>query len=61
MSLKSFHIFFITLSVLLAALCSVWGFWAGTMPVFASASAVVAVGLVIYGVLFIRKARGIIT
>lgn len=61
MSLKAFHIFFITLSVLLSAGCSVWAFRAGTMQVFAIASAVVAVALLVYASVFVKKARGIIT
>lgn len=61
MSLKAFHIFFITLSVLLSAGCAAWAFLAGTMPIFGAVSAVVAVGLVFYGISFVRKARGIIT
>lgn len=61
MSLKSFHVFFIVLSVLLACGCAVWAFANGASQVFAIGSAVVALALVIYGVLFIRKARKIIT
>lgn len=61
MSLKAFHIFFITLAVLLSVGCSMWGFLLGNSPIFASACAVVGVGLVVYGILFVKKARGIIT
>lgn len=61
MSLKSFHIFFITLAVLLSVGCSMWGFLLGNSPIFAAACAVVALGLVVYGILFVKKARGIIT
>ncbi|MEQ1860594.1 MAG: hypothetical protein ABMA13_11720 [Chthoniobacteraceae bacterium] len=61
MSLKAFHVFFITLSVLLSTGCSVWGFLNGVTPIFGSAAAAIAVALVIYGFYFVKKARGIIT
>jgi hypothetical protein len=61
MSLKAFHIFFITLSVLLATGCAVWGFVISSEPIFGYASAAVAIALVIYGISFVRKARRIIT
>ena len=61
MSLKAFHIFFIALSILLAAGCSVWAFVNGVEPVFGISSAVVAVVLVIYGGFFLKKSKGIIT
>lgn len=61
MSLKAFHLFFITLSVLLSAGCAVWAFLSGMERGFAIASAAVAVGLVIYGAFFVKKARTIIT
>lgn len=61
MSLKAFHLFFIVLSILLAAGCAFWAFTAGASPLFGASCAVVAVALVIYGIFFVRKARGIIT
>ena len=61
MSLKAFHIFFIVLSILLAAGCSIWAFVTGVSPVFGVSCGVVAVALVIYGIFFLRKARRIIT
>jgi hypothetical protein len=66
MSLKAFHLFFITLSVLLALGCGVWTaqlYQSGGNPIdlaFAVASFAAAVGLVVYGAWFIRKARKII-
>lgn len=60
MSLKGFHIFFIVLSVLLAAGCAVWSFSNGVAIPFGVASSGVAVALVIYGFSFIRKTRKLI-
>ena len=60
MSLKGFHIFFICLSVLLAAGCAVWSFANDVAGPFGIASALVAVGLLIYGIFFIRKTRKLI-
>ena len=61
MSLKAFHVLFITLSILLCAGCAFWAFSNGVTPIFGWSSAVLAVALVVYEVLFLRKARGIIT
>lgn len=57
MSLKTFHIFFISVSVLL---CIGFGFWSLRQPGYTVAgigSFVVAVGLVAYEVNFIRRIR----
>ena len=61
MSLKAFHIFFITLSVLLSLGCAVWAFANGAAPLFGILALVIAVGLIFYGVTFLRKAKTIIT
>jgi hypothetical protein len=61
MSLKTFHIFFIALSILLSAGCAVWAFVNGVETVFGVAFAVVAVTLVVYGGFFLKKSKGIIT
>ena len=60
MSLKAFHIIFIFLTILLAAGCAAWSFIHEVEPAFGVSSAGVAVGLVIYGVWFLRKTRKII-
>lgn len=63
MSLKAFHVLFITLSSLLALGFGVWCLRApalgGTMSRSASAAAafVVAAGLIAYGIWFLRKIR----
>lgn len=61
MSLKVFHVIFIILATLLAAGCAVWSFYHDTARVFGIACVVIAVALVIYGVWFIKKSKGIIT
>ena len=59
MSLKLFHIFFITLSTLLAIGCAVWAFASGSMG-FGAVCVALAIAMPIYGVLFWKKARRII-
>jgi F0F1-type ATP synthase assembly protein I len=61
MSLKAFHVLFITLSILLCAGCAIWAFANGVTPIFGWASAVLAVALVVYEIFFLRKAKRIIT
>ncbi|MEY5010711.1 MAG: hypothetical protein RLZZ253_1850 [Verrucomicrobiota bacterium] len=60
MSLRAFHILFIALSVLMAAACSAWAFLNQAGVVFGGCSALVSVGLVVYGVRFLSKTRNII-
>ena len=60
MSLRAFHILFITLSALLASGCAWWAFANGAAPAFGIISAAVAVGLVVYGVYFLKKTRKLI-
>jgi hypothetical protein len=60
MSLKAFHILFISLAILLACGMAWWGFANGITPVFGSIAIAVAIALVVYGISFIRKARHII-
>jgi hypothetical protein len=61
MSLKTFHIFFIALSIILSIGCAVWAFWNGIEPAFGISSAVVAVVLIVYGGYFLKKSKRIIT
>ncbi len=61
MSLKAFHILFILLAILLASGCAAWAFVNGVELYFGVGSVVVAVGLVAYGVWFLKKSRHIIT
>jgi hypothetical protein len=63
MSLKAFHIVFITFSTLLALATGVWCLWINLTvgaPIYAAgavASFVVAIVLMVYGVWFYRKMK----
>jgi hypothetical protein len=61
MSLKTFHIIFIALSILVTAGFAVWTFVNQTAIGVGVASAGCALALVVYGIWFIRKSRHIIT
>jgi len=61
MSLKAFHLFFIFVSFLLAVGCAIWAFMSGASITFGIGSAIAALALVSYGIVFVRKARRIIT
>ncbi len=56
MNLKAFHLFFIAISVVLAAFVAAWGVNTGSV-VAVCVSAAGAVALVTYGTLFQRKMR----
>ncbi len=60
MSLKAFHIFFIIVSILLAAGCAAWGFVNGLAPAFGFTCAGLAGVLLIYGIYFLKKSRKLI-
>ncbi|MGB2402676.1 MAG: hypothetical protein ACPIA7_04630 [Akkermansiaceae bacterium] len=64
MSLKGFHILFITISTLLCVFVVIWAFVLASYPdtalkVFGSFCALVGVVLPIYGVSFYRKSKEI--
>ena len=59
MSLKIFHVFFITLSTLLAIGSAVWAF-SGESNGFGAVCVALAVVMPVYGVMFWKKARRII-
>jgi hypothetical protein len=65
MSLKAFHIFFITLSVLLMFGFAVWTFQSYTesggslMLVGSLLSMLAGVGLIIYGINFLKKLKNV--
>ena len=61
MSLKAFHVFFIIVSILLAAGCAAWGFVNQMTPGFTWSCAAAAVALTVYSGYFIKKAKRIIT
>ncbi|MBS4028708.1 MAG: hypothetical protein KGZ58_08720 [Ignavibacteriales bacterium] len=56
MSLKTFHIFFISLSVLTAIGFGVW-LLNENAPVFAVLSFLSGIGLIVYGISFLRKLK----
>jgi hypothetical protein len=62
MSLKGFHILFITLSTLLCVFVVLWAFVLAAHPdtalkIFGSVCAVVGIVLPVYGINFYRKSR----
>ena len=66
MSLKAFHIFFIFMSIVITLGFAAWG-WFGasgdqraSLLIMASVSGLLGIGLIGYGVHFIRKSRDII-
>lgn len=66
MSLRIFHLFFITLSTLLAFGCAVLLYenyraeHIGSELLFAIIAAVIGVGMIIYGVWFFKKSKKLI-
>ncbi|NNC89514.1 MAG: hypothetical protein HKN82_13745 [Akkermansiaceae bacterium] len=66
MSLRGFHIVFITLTTLLCVFMTVWGFAlapadAGSMaPVMGFLGVLGTIGLPVYGVYFYRKAKKLV-
>lgn len=60
MSLRAFHVFFILLSIVLAAGCAWWAFATGAGAAFGWCSAAVSVALTFYGISFIKKSRKLI-
>jgi uncharacterized membrane protein SirB2 len=60
MSLKAFHLVFITLSLLLCVMCAWWAF-TNNVQAFGIGASVAAMALLVYGVWFVRKSRHIIT
>jgi hypothetical protein len=65
MSLRAFHLFFISVSAVMAAFCSAWAFSqfrADHEAIYALGSAVSALsvaGLAVYGAAFQRKTRSL--
>jgi hypothetical protein len=65
MSLRSFHLFFIAVSVIITAFCGAWAvgqYRATSEPIFvvsAIGSIAGAVGLAVYGTAFQRKTRNL--
>lgn len=60
MSLRGFHLLFIAASTLLALLLAGY-WWKSGVPAGSAVAALAAVGLVVYGVWFRRKAKTLVT
>jgi hypothetical protein len=58
MSLKGFHLVFVTLLTALAFGCAAWAF-AGSHPGFGVAAVATGVLVIIYGVYFLRKLKDV--
>ena len=58
MSLKTFHLIFVTLLTALTFGCSAWAFAAGK-PVFGGAAVVTGILVIIYGIYFLKKLKKI--
>ena len=66
MSLKAFHVIFITASVIMAVGCAVWGFKSYFSPdgrvldlIFGVFSVIGAIALVVYERFFLKKLKGV--
>jgi hypothetical protein len=58
MSLKAFHLIFVTLLTALSFGCAAWAFTAG-WPLFGALAVATGIGVVIYGVYFLKKLKKI--
>lgn len=58
MSLKAFHLVFVTLLTSLAFGCAAWAFQAGS-NFWGAAGIAAGIGTVVYGVYFLRKLKGV--
>jgi hypothetical protein len=58
MSLKTFHLVFVTAMSSLAFGCSLWRFTVAD-ALFGSLAALVGVGVVIYGIYFLKKLKNV--
>lgn len=61
MSLKVFHVLFITIAIILCAGCAAWGLATEMTPYFSWSCAATAAALIVYEFAFIRKAKTLIT
>jgi hypothetical protein len=58
MSLKAFHLIFVTLLTTLSFGCAAWAFTAGR-PVFGGVAVAAGILVIIYGVYFLKKLKKI--
>jgi succinate dehydrogenase hydrophobic anchor subunit len=65
MSLKAFHVFFITVATLITAAFGLWAVWQAVVEggvaafVLAAVAVLTAVALPIYGVWFLKKTKAV--
>jgi len=59
LSIRTVHVIFITCSVLLSAFFAFWAYSVGQLPMCVAA-AIVALGLAVYGAIFIQKTKGLV-
>ena len=60
MSLRGFHILFIFLAIVMSAGCAWWAFANRVNLAFGISCALIAIGLVGYGVFFLKKSKKLI-
>ena len=58
MSLKAFHLIFVTLLTALSFSCAAWAFWTGN-PFWGGAGILAGILVIIYGVYFLKKLKRI--
>ncbi|HEY4951873.1 MAG TPA: hypothetical protein VII71_00630 [Verrucomicrobiae bacterium] len=58
MSLKAFHLIFVTLLTTLSFGCAVWAFVAGR-PLFGAAGIAAGIVVILYGIYFLKKLKKI--
>jgi hypothetical protein len=58
MSLKAFHLIFVTLLTALSFGCAAWAFAAGS-PVFGGLAVVTGILVIVYGIYFLKKLKRI--
>jgi hypothetical protein len=58
MSLKAFHLIFVTLLTALSIGCAIWAFQAGS-ALWGAVSVITGIFVVIYGIYFLRKLKNV--
>lgn len=58
MSLKAFHLIFVTLLTSLAFGCAAWAFQSGS-PLWGVTGVIAGVGVILYGIYFLRKLKNV--
>ena len=58
MSLKAFHLIFVSVLTALSFGCAAWAFWSGR-PLFGAAGIFAGILVIIYGVYFLKKLKNV--